>query len=455
MTQERAGTATIAGPDFQNDLVMTLTDSDARHLLRRAAFGGLDSEVEELIGKSRGQAVALAVSQAGCTSHLDVPHADAPENNLHSQRKAMQRWWLDVMASTPAPLVEKLVYFWHSHFACTADRVRDWRNMRDQHAQFREYGLGPFEPLLEAISFGAAMLIDLDNASNVAGFEQENFARELMELYTIGNGMFSEAEVTAMARAWTGHNLKNGAQPPRYQFQPHLHDESDKTLFGITANWDAPQTISELVNGARKDQTAWFLATKLWREFGDPAWASAELITHLADVWKAHNSTAWDVLEALFLRDEFWAPERRYSVVKQPIAWVVEMERRTGVRNSESRLEDRLKVMGHQPFLPPSVAGWGHNEEWLSSTALLSRARLARVMSPEVQETGIFEGISSDNTNSAIERILTFFGVPDASTQTREALKLWHISAGDSMTDHYTEREAFRVGALLPEVNLA
>ena len=131
------------------------------------------------------------------------------------------------------------------------------------------------------------------------------------------------------------------------------------------------------------------------------------------------------------------------------------MERRTGVRNSESRLEDRLKVMGHQPFLPPSVAGWGHNEEWLSSTALLSRARLARVMSPEVQETGIFEGISSDNTNSAIERILTFFGVPDASTQTREALELWHISAGDSMTDQYTEREAFRVGALLPEVNLA
>ncbi|MEO0492655.1 MAG: DUF1800 family protein, partial [Actinomycetota bacterium] len=309
---------------------MTLTDADARHLLRRTGFGGLPAEVDELTGKTRAQAVAIAASAVGYTSHLGVPAAT--EGNLFGQRRTMQRWWIDVMVGTPAPLVEKLVYFWHSHFACTTERVRDWRNMRDQHAQFRQFGLGPFEPLLSAISFGPAMLIDLDNASNVAGDEQENFGRELMELYTIGNGMFSEAEVIAMARAWTGHNLEQGAKPPRYQFHSNRHDKHEKTLFGITANWDAPETITELVDGVRKDQTAWYLATKLWREFGDPGWASAELITHLADVWKANDSTAWDVLEALFLRDEFWATDRRYAVVKQPVAWVAALERRTGVR---------------------------------------------------------------------------------------------------------------------------
>ncbi|MEM8705741.1 MAG: DUF1800 family protein [Actinomycetota bacterium] len=432
---------------------MTLTASDARHLLRRTGFGGLPAEVDDLTGKTRAQAVASAVSAAGYTSGLGVPAATA--GNVTGQRREMQRWWADVMAGTPAPMVEKLVYFWHSHFACTTERVRDFRNMRDQHARFRQYGLGPFEPLLREISFGAAMLIDLDNASNVAGDEQENFARELMELYTIGNGMFTEDEVIAMARAWTGHNLEQGAKPPRYQFHSNRHDKHEKTLFGIEANWDAPETITELVNGVRKDQTAWYLATKLWREFGDPAWASAELITHLADVWKANDSTAWDVLEALFLRDEFWAPERRYAVVKQPLPWIVELERRTGIRNSAGRLDGRLSVLGQQMFLPPSVAGWGHNGAWLSAAGLLGRARIARDMSDAVQKTGVFDGLRDNNTGFAVERILAFFGVPDASAQTRDALETWHTSAIENLNNYWTEREAFRVGALLPEVNLA
>lgn len=432
---------------------MTLTPSDARHLLRRSGYGGLPAEIDELVGKTRAQAVDLAVSAVGYTSHAGVPTAE--EGNSWGQRRDMQRWWVDQMALSPAPMVERLVYFWHSHFACTAERVRDWRNMRDQHVHFRQYGLGPFKPLLNSISFGAAMLIDLDNASNVAGDEQENFARELMELYTIGNGMFSEDEVIAMARAWTGHNLEDGAKPPRYQFHSNRHDKHEKTLFGITADWDAPETIDELVDGVRRDQTAWYLATKLWREFGDPSWASAELITHLADVWKANDSTAWDVLSALFMRDEFWATERRFAVVKHPVAWIAELERRTGIRSSASRLDSRLSVLGQQLFLPPSVAGWGHNGAWLSAAGLLARARLARDMSNEVRETGIWDGLADDTAANAANRILDYFGVPDASDQTRGVLETWHAEAVEELSDYWVEREAFRVGALLPEVNLA
>ncbi len=432
---------------------MTLTASDARHLLRRVGYGGLPVEVVDLTGRSRADAVAIATSTAGATTAEDIPGVAG--TNRTGERRTLARWWVDQMVSSPAPVVERLTYFWHSHFACTSDRVRDQRNMRNQHWLFRTYGLGPFRVLLHRIAIDPAMLIDLDNASNVAGDEQENFARELMELYTIGNGMFSEDEVIAMARAWTGHNLQDGAKPPAYQFHSNRHDKHEKTLFGITRKWDGPETIDELVDGARKDQTAWFMATKLWREFGDPAWASAELITHLADVWKATDGNALEVVRALCLRDEFWAPERRFAVVKQPISWIAEIERRTGQRLSDGRLDSRGSVMGQQLYLPPSVAGWGHNGAWLSAAAVLGRARTVRDLGDSVQKSGLFNGLGDQTPAAATTRILNTFGIADASDQTRTNVTNWCATAMDELNDYWLEREAFRYGALLPEVNLA
>ena len=432
---------------------MTLTASDARHLLRRAGYGGLDSEVAAMTGMTRAAAVAAATATAGATSHDAIPSVAGKSRT--SERRMLARWWVDQMVTSPAPIAERLTYFWHSHFACTSDRVRDQRTMRDQHWLFRKFGLGSFRILLHRISLDPAMLIDLDNASNVAGDEQENFARELMELYTIGNGMFSEDEVIAMARAWTGHNLEKNAKPPRYQFHSDRHDKHEKTLFGITRNWDGPETIDELVDGARRDQTAWFMATKLWREFGDPAWASSELITHLADVWKATDGSALEVVRALFLRDEFWHADRRYAVVKQPMAWVAELERRTGARLNDSRLDSRGSVMGQQFFLPPSVAGWGHNGAWLSAAAVLGRARAVRDIADSVQKSGLFDGLGDQSPDAAATRILAAFGVPDASDQTRSVAVNWCASAQDELNDYWLEREAVRFGALLPEVNLA
>lgn len=432
---------------------MTLTAADARHLLRRAGYGGLPGEVDTLTGRTRAAAVAVALDPAGATTHDDIPAVAGSSRN--GERRMLAHWWIAQMTESRAPIVERLVFFWHSHFACSSDRVRDQRNMRNQHWLFRRHGLGPFRTLLHRVAIDPAMLIDLDNASNVAGDEQENFARELMELYTIGNGMFSEDEVVAMARAWTGHNLVDGSRPPAYHFHSNRHDKHEKTLFGITRNWDGPETIDELVDGVRRDQTAWYLATKLWREFGDPAWASAELITHLADVWKGSDGNALEVVEAMFLRDEFWAPERRHAVVKPPISWIVELQRLTGVRLSESRLDQRLAVLGQQLFLPPSVAGWGHNGAWLSAATVLARARVARDMAAAVQDTGWFDGIADRTSASAASLILDRFQIPDASTQTRGLLETWHAEAIEEMSDYWVEREAFRVGALLPEVNLA
>ncbi len=432
---------------------MTLTAADARHLLRRAAYGGLDHEVAALTGLSRAAAVDSVMDTAGFVHAELVPSV----TKSSGERRRLAHWWVEQMTTSSAPITERLFYFWHSHFACSSDRVRDQRLMKHQHYAFRAYGLGGFHSLLREISFGAAMLIDLDNASNVAGDEQENFARELMELYTIGNGSFSEDEVISVARAWTGHNLDTDASPDEYAFYSDRHDKHDKTLFGITKKWDAQDTIDELVNGVRRDHTAWFLATKLWAEFGDPSWASGPLITHIADTLKANDMKALPAIEAIFLRDEFWAPERRHGMVKPPLPWVVELQRRTGIRLSESRLDQRCDTMGQRLFLPPSVAGWGHNTAWLSGMSLLGRARVAAEMSSDAQKAGFFAGLGDLPPDEAVDMILEGFGVPDASTGTRNVLEEWYIDAAirDDLSDSWLEREAFRVGAMLPEVNLA
>lgn len=432
---------------------MTLTPADARHLLRRAAYGGLPAEVDDLVGRTRADAVDRVMSTTGAAAPAAVPSVTSSS----SQRRPLAQWWLEEMTTTPAPIVERLIYFWHSHFACSSERVRDTRVMRQQHLLMRQYALSDFRTMLGVISFDAAMLIDLDNAVNVAGDEQENFARELMELYTIGNGSFTEDEVISVARAWTGHNLADDASPARYEFYSNRHDKHDKTLFGITQKWDAQDTIDELSTGVRRDQTAWFLSSKLWKEFGDPSWVSADLLTHLSGVTKANNMSVYHTVHALFMRDEFWAPERRMCMIKPPIPWLIELQRRSGERLTEGEADNRLDTMGHRLFLPPSVAGWGHNTAWLSGTQTLGRARAANDLAYDSQQSGFFDGLGDMAPQAAVNRILDAFGVPDASQGTRDVLENWYIEVGitDDLSDRDIEREAFRVGAMLPEVNLA
>ena len=431
---------------------MTLSADDARHLLRRAGYGALPADVADLTGRTRADAVARVTTTSGGFGAGDVPSLEGQGNS--TGRRNLAYWWVLAMTASPAPITERLTYFWHSHFACSTDRVRDIRTMRDQHRLLRTRATGDFHDLLQAVAVDPAMLIDLDNASNRAGDEQENFARELMELYTIGNHTFTEDEVISVARAWTGHNIDD-SRPPRYRFYSDRHDKHDKTLFGLTRKWDGPDTITELVRGVRQDTTASFIATKLWREFGDPASASPALLDHLAAAMKASGMSALAVVRAIFEHDDFWAPERRYVMVKDPISWIVELQRRTGVTLSASRLDQRCEHLNQQLLRPPSVAGWGHNGAWLSSAQLLTRNRVALDFARDATDRGFLAGIADRSADDAAQLVLDRFGIPDASPGTREAVARWHREARDDLNDTWMEREAFRVGAMLPEVNLA
>ena len=177
---------------------MNLTRPEAAHLLRRAAVGGTTGQIDRFVGMSR----AAAVNKLFNTSVTpDLPFwrvFDSGDADYAAQTKMIE-WWVDRMITSPPTIEEKLTLFLHGHFATGREKVEDARLMWDQHRLFRNIGKGSFRTLLERVSLGSAMLIFIDNETNVVGAPQENFAREFMELHTVGNGNFTEADVVAMA----------------------------------------------------------------------------------------------------------------------------------------------------------------------------------------------------------------------------------------------------------------
>ena len=180
-----------------------ISQSDAAHLLRRVGFGPTAAEITALAAQPTREAAVDTVLNTGGQPAVVKPAAVGGDSNYEGWVAALE-WWLQRMVTTPVPVVEKMVLFWHGHFATSNDKVTDMQLMWDQQELFRTAGLGNFRDLVWNMSIGPAMLIYLDNETNEVGAEQENFGRELMELFTCGIGNYTEADVVSMARAWTG-----------------------------------------------------------------------------------------------------------------------------------------------------------------------------------------------------------------------------------------------------------
>ena len=194
----------------------------------------------------------------------------------------LQAWWLDRMATTTTPLQEKLTFFWHGHFATANYKVDDTRLMYQQNALFRSMAGGNFRDLVQQLSLQPAMLIWLDNDPNTKGHPNENFARELMELFTLGVDQYTQDDVVASARAWTGHNTLDGDRT-QYHFYPNRHDTGLKTFMGVTQNWDGPDIVNFILRDdpTRKPIAARFIATKMWSFFAYPN-PDDDIVTTLA-----------------------------------------------------------------------------------------------------------------------------------------------------------------------------
>jgi len=437
---------------------MALRRAGAAHLLRRAAMGGTTAQVDQFVGLTRVQAVDKLLDTSSTPGLPGWGRFNSGDADWQAQEKMIE-WWVDRMVTAPPTIEEKLTLFLHDHFATGREKVEDARLMWQQHLILRSFGQGPFRRLLGKISFDPAMLIYLDNESNVKGAEQENFARELMELFTVGNGRFEESDVVAMAKAWTGHNTvgatraNNWQYDPTYVFNAAEHDNTQKTLFGITKNWDADDTLDELCFGAKATATSDYFARKMF-QFYVHTNPSQEVVDELAAGFRSRNLNIKSLLKEILLHPEFWSDNSRYALVKSPVEYMVDIMRRNGMRSSDDSVRWRMEGMGMTLFDPPTVAGWGSNGYWLSTARAWAKSRYVNNLKWEADQRGILQNLDNLTSDQVVNVILTFFSIFEVSDQTRKNMKVL-IETTREERPWAMAYEPFAVGMFMPEVQCA
>lgn len=363
---------------------------EARLLLVRTSYAASEREVARFARLDRAQAVerllAGAVTGARMPPPTWVDERIVPQRELRAmsqeQRKAefatmfrrgveLREWWLGEMLATPWPLTEKMTLFWHNHFVSSQQKVRHPQLMYRQNVLLRRHALGNFGELLHAIARDPAMVIYLDSASNRKGQPNENFAREVMELFTLGEGRYTERDIKEAARAFTGWSIDPGTG--EFVFRRAWHDEGVKTVLGVTGNLDGDAVLDILL---ARSETAEFIVAKLWREFVSPQPDPAE-VRRIARVFREARYDVKAALGALLTSDAFCAEQNRGTLVKSPVDLIVGTLRQFNFTTGELTPFAFAAIrLGQNLFAPPNVKGWPGGEAWINSTTLLARKAL-------------------------------------------------------------------------------
>ncbi|MHB8644594.1 MAG: DUF1800 domain-containing protein [Thermomicrobiales bacterium] len=295
-------------------------------------------------------------------------------------------WWADRLRTSTTPLQENLALFWHNHFATSLDKVDRPAYMLQQNQLLRQMGAGKFVDLLIAVSKDPAMLIWLDGQSNVKGHPNENWAREVMELFTLGIGNYTEQDVREGARASTGWTLSYDG---KVAFTPQRFDSGTKTILGQSGNFNLDDFSRLLVN---KPQTAKRIVQKLfvWFVSDDPTDAD---LAPMLDAWNQTGGEIRSVLRALFLSDAFTAERAASAHVKNPAAWTVGILRGLTVDITGEQLVGLMTVQDMTIFRPPNVGGWPNGTAWISPSNQVSRFNLAGGL---VAKAGLLSGKADD-----------------------------------------------------------
>ena len=352
---------------------MAVTRGDAAHLLRRTGFGVTPTRLAEIMAlPDRAAAIARVTDVSLAEPATDAPIGGGWVEEQWTAWYQLTWWWMERMRTSRVPLVEKMVLFWHNHFVSSQDKLYDIGLLYTQNQLFRTHALGDLHTLTQAVAVDPSMLWYLDNAENVAGREQENFAREVMELFTMGQGNFTEADVITMAKAWTGHNVTEDGR--QYAFYPAEHDGSSKVLFGITRPWDGPATLTEILEGSRSVASSRFITAKLFSYLAYPVAVTDPLVATLADGFRAADLSILSLVRAILHSDAFWGPTARYALVRNPTEWFVAGMEAIGLPPSELHPEWWMEGTGQQLFYPPNVAGWKQNSYWISTASAWARS---------------------------------------------------------------------------------
>jgi uncharacterized protein (DUF1800 family) len=261
-----------------------------------------------------------------------------------------------------------MTLFWHNHFATSQQKVRLGQLMYRQNALLRRESLGNFAILLHEVAKDPAMLVYLDNAGNRKQAPNENFAREVMELFTLGEGHYAERDVKEAARGFTGWSLDR--ETGEFTNRRAWHDDGEKVVLGKSGRFDGDDVLDVLL---ARPETAQFVAAKLWREFVSPTPDVAE-VARWGKTFRDERYEVKPLLRTILLSEAFWSPDARGALVKSPVDLVVGTLRTFSIAPFDLRpAVFACAALGQNPFAPPNVKGWPGGDAWITSSTLLGR----------------------------------------------------------------------------------
>jgi uncharacterized protein (DUF1800 family) len=356
-----------------------------QHLLLRAGFGAttelmrrfekheIPVVVDELFKDAAIVQELLFLPKPNTNDKGEVRPVKALFLVLKSQKEKekLNLAWLDRMEVARAQLREKMTLFWHNHFATSV--AFGWL-MQVQHNMLRRHALGSFRAMLHDISTDPAMILWLNNQENKKNAPNENFAREVMELFTLGEGNgYTENDIRQAARAFTGWSVNMKGE---FEFKPKQHDDGEKEVFGKKGNFNGTDIINMLL---QKPQTAQYICRKIYREFVN-AEVDEERLDELAERFRATDYDIADLMRTIFTADWFYSEENIGCLIVSPVQLIVRLKKLCRLQLDDQQMLAMQNVLGQTLFVPPNVAGWKGGRAWIHSSSLVQRMHLPKAM---------------------------------------------------------------------------
>jgi uncharacterized protein (DUF1800 family) len=462
------------------------TDADREgHLLRRFSFGSSQTERAGYAGLSSDQLLDRLIT----SRTVEDPVGPLRYAFLKDQEAQPGAWrfrlhWMYHLVTSEAPLAEKTALFWHNHFAVSDDKVEDGLAMVKYMLALRTRALGPFRDILKAMVTSVAMMKNLDVLMLSRANPNENFAREILELYTLGVGHYTEQDIQELARVMTGHGyidifwrlgdnndkrmlkmLKDETWSSAYVYSPELHDDRPRIVLGKTVH-----SLDEAVDLlASHPQTAEFVCTKLWKFFGSPT-PNAQAIGAMTRAWKKSGGVIAEVLRAMAQSKEFWSDDVVRTLPRSPLDFVVGMLRAHGA-DKELRdlakpalpnapvpkpLDDALgeacfhaSRIGFSLLYIPTVAGYAGGDEWISTETMLRKGEFHGVrMTESYQEKGETKWRPAHNARTIVDAIRSTH--PKTPLEVAHALNAFYDADLDEAQLKTLEKAVTKHGGMAP-----